>query len=253
MTRPDQPRLYSDLAEWFHLLTAPAEYADEAAFYLGQIDAALGSPPGSLLELGSGGGNMALHYKQRVEQVTLSDLSPQMLAVSQRINPELEHIAGDMRILRLDRSFDAVLVHDAVGYLTTEADLLETMRTAFFHCRPGGVTIFAPDAIRETFAEGTESGGHSEPGRALRYLMWTWDPNPADDCYVVDFAYLLREDGQPMRVIHDRHTEGLFSRETWLRLLGEAGFQNIRVKPLEHPDVEPGAVEVFIATRHLLE
>jgi hypothetical protein len=25
------PRMYSDLASWFHLVTAPADYADEAA------------------------------------------------------------------------------------------------------------------------------------------------------------------------------------------------------------------------------
>ena len=29
----DNPKLYHELAEWFHLLTAPAEYAEEAEFY----------------------------------------------------------------------------------------------------------------------------------------------------------------------------------------------------------------------------
>lgn len=244
----EQPRLYTDLADWFHLLTAPADYADEAAFFLRQFTAALGGPPATLLELGSGGGNMASHYKRHV-RATLTDLSPRMLNLSRRINPDLEHLLGDMRRLRLGRTFDAVLVHDAVCYLTTRDDLRQAMVTAFVHCRPGGAAIFAPDHLRETFAEGTEVGGHDETGRGLRYLMWTRDPDPSDDTYVVDFAYLLREDGRPMRSIYDRHVNGLFGRATWRRLLAEVGFRPTRVVPLEHPEVEPGSVEVFVASK----
>src|SRR5919106_6913213 len=97
MERPDeaigaQPRLYTDLADWFHLLTAPADYDEEAAFFLRLFGEALGAPPGTLLELGSGGGNMASHYKRVVPRVTLSDLSPRMLALSARLNPECEHV-----------------------------------------------------------------------------------------------------------------------------------------------------------------
>ena len=31
---PAPPRLYADLAGWYHLLTAPADYAEEAEIYL---------------------------------------------------------------------------------------------------------------------------------------------------------------------------------------------------------------------------
>ena len=41
---------------------------------------------------------------------------------------------------------------------------------------------------------------------------------------------------------------GLFSRQVWLRLLGEAGFR-ATVRPLIHSEVEPGAVEVFVAVK----
>ena len=45
---------------------------------------------------------------------------------------------GDLRTLRLGRSFDAVLVHDAVMYMTSERDLRSMAVTAFQHTRPGG-------------------------------------------------------------------------------------------------------------------
>ena len=55
---------------------------------------------------------MASHYKQRVA-ATLTDLSPEMLRLSQSLNPDCEHVQGDMRTVRLGQEFDAVLVHDA--------------------------------------------------------------------------------------------------------------------------------------------
>src|SRR5262245_6757017 len=175
-----QPLLYTELADWYHLLTAPEDYAAEAAFFLRRFTVALGAPPQTLLELGCGGGNMAAHYTRAVPHVTLTDLSPSMLAQSQRLNPDCEHVQGDMRSLRLGRTFDAVFAHDAVCYLTTEADLRQAMHTAFLHCRPGGVAIFAPDHVREQFAESVDTGGHDGAGRGLRYLMWAHDPDPAD-------------------------------------------------------------------------
>jgi hypothetical protein len=98
------------------------------------------------------------------------------------------------------------------------------METAALHTRPGGVAVFAPDYVRESFAPGTESGGADGDGRALRYLEWMHDPDPGDASYVVDYAVLLRDETGATRVVHDRHVEGLFPRATWLRLVSEAGF-----------------------------
>ncbi len=241
------PRLYHELASWFHLLTAPADYAEEAEFYRRLFVEAAAATPRTLLELGSGGGNMASHYK-RYFQATLVDRSPEMLAISAALNHECEHLEGDMRSVRLGRVFDAVFVHDAVMYLTTEDDLRLAIETAFVHCRPGGVAIFAPDHVRENFAPRTSHGGHDGQRRALRYLEWITDPDPTDTTYLVDFAYLLHEDGKPPRVEHDRHVFGLFGRADWLRLLAAAGFR-AQARPLEHSELPPDFSDVFVTVR----
>jgi len=238
--------LYGELAPWFHLLTAPEDYAEEAAFYRRLFEEACDGPCRTLLELGSGGGNNASHYS-RWFRATLVDRSPAMLAVSRELNPGCEHVEGDMRSVRLGRTFDAVFVHDAVMYLATEADLRACMATAFAHCRPGGAALFAPDCTRETFAPRTDHGGHDGDGRALRYLEWTWDPDPDDTTYTVDFAYLLRE-GSAIRAVHDRHVFGLFRRGEWLRWLTEAGFTGVTARLHKVSDAVPGA-EVFVARR----
>jgi SAM-dependent methyltransferase len=242
-----ETRLYRELAAWWPLFSAPADYAEEAAIYRSVLAEAAQPPLTTVLELGSGGGNNASHLKEHV-QLTLVDLSPGMLEVSRALNPECEHVEGDMRTVRLGRLFDAVFVHDAVNYMTTEQDLRMAMETAFVHCRPGGAALFAPDHLRENFRTGTDHGGHDGDGRGVRYLEWTWDPDPVDTTYLVDYAYLLRNADGSMEVEHDRHVEGLFPRATWLRLLDQVGFR-ARPVPIEHSELEPGSYEVFVGAR----
>ncbi len=241
------PLIYTDYADWYHLFTAPEEYDEEEAIYSGAIIAASSTTPRTLLDLGCGGGNLAWHYKHRF-QATLTDISADILEQSKSINPECEHLIGDMRTLRLGRTFDAVLVHDSVMYMTTEQDLRQAMETAFVHTRPGGVALFAPDCVRDTFKSRTDHGGNDGEGRAVRYLEWTGDDDPTDTIIETDFVLILREDGQPPRTVHDRHIEGLFSRAEWMEWLAEAGFQPT-VHSLIHSDVEPGTVEFFVAVR----
>jgi SAM-dependent methyltransferase len=242
---PAEPKLYRELAEWFHLLTSPDDYAVEADFYGRLLRDSAEIRVKSVLELGSGGGNNASHMKARLD-LALTDLSREMLDLSRKINPECEHIQGDMRTLRLGRQFDAVFAHDAVSYMTTEDDLRAAIVTAFDHCKPGGAAVFGPDEVAETFDSRTDHGGHDGPKRSLRYLEWTWDPDPKDSTYFVDYAYMLRE-GDDVRVEHDRHVCGVFSRTTWLRLLEETGFRARRREGIEGET----ALDVFVGVKSL--
>lgn len=247
------PHLYTDLAPWFHLLTHPSDYREEASIYHEVLSSA--SPnTRTLLEIGSGGGNNALHLKQYYE-MTLVDLSPAMLSISQKINPDLPHLQGDMRTVRLGQTFDAVFIHDAVMYITTEDDLRQTVKTVYTHTRPGGAALFVPDHVKETFHEGTEWGGHdgqelgpAYAGLSLRYLEWSYDPDPNDTTYIVDFSYLLRRYPDDMKCVYDRHICGIFPRETWLRLFREAGFEP-KILPFEHSEVQPGETEMILGIK----
>lgn len=217
------PRLYDDLAAWWPLLSPPDEYDAEAAHLVERLGATPGSRPRTMLELGAGGGSLASHLERRY-RLTLTDRSPDMLAVSRAVNPDCEHVEGDMLTLRLGREFDVVLIHDAICYLTEPAGVQAALRTAAVHCRPGGTVAVLPDYVRETFEPGSEHDGHDAPdGRGLRWLEWRWDPDPSDDTYVVDYAILLRAADGRVTVEHDRHVEGLYPRDQWLRWLADAG------------------------------
>ena len=157
--------------------------------------------------------------------MTLVDLSPDMLTVSRELNPECEHLLGDMRSVRLGRTFDTVFILDAVDYMTSEHDLAMAIETAYLHCNPGGAALFAPDDIRETFKASTSHGGGGDGTRSVRYLEWVHPISDHDTRYIVDYAYLLQEENGSIRVEGDQHVCGLFSRQTWLNLLTQAGFE----------------------------
>src|ERR1035438_4250602 len=91
---PGEYRLYRDLAGWWPLISPLGEYAEEAAYLAGVFRSAA-VPVREVLDLGSGGGHVAVHLKERLA-LTLVDLSEEMLAVSRELNPECQHIRGDM-------------------------------------------------------------------------------------------------------------------------------------------------------------
>lgn len=244
-THPSAPthRFYGDWAEWWPLISPVEDYASECAYFR-RLLSTLGPRIETLLELGSGGGHVAAYLKADY-RLTLVDLSEEMLDQSRRLNPECEHHRGDMRTVRLGREFDAVFVHDAIDYMTSEADLAALFDTARLHCRPSGLAVFVPDHVRETFEPDTDHGGADHPdGRGVRFLEWSYDPDPADTTVVTEYAFLFRGADGHVSQHHETHRTGLFDRATWLRLLSEAGFRAERV--VEETDEDRTPRDIFV-------
>lgn len=242
----EQPVFYTELAPWWPLISPAHEYEEEAAFSASLLRTAH-IPVHDVLELGSGGGHNAVHLKVHFT-LTLLDLSEQMLEKSRQLNPECQHVHGDMRHVRLGRQFDAVFVHDAVDYMTSQADLQLAMHTAFAHCRPGGVAVFIPDQTRETFAPGCDCGGTDSPdGRGVRFMEWSWDPDPTDTCFRTEYAFVLRDADGSVRSVHETHHLGLFSRNEWLSWLTDTGFEARVITEVTTEERTPR--EVFLAYR----
>lgn len=148
--------------------------------------------------------------------------------------------------MRLECTFDAVFVHDAVMYMATEDDLRSALQTVAAHLAPGGVALVAPDATAETFSEATtHGGGENESGHSARYLEWTLPPDPGEVIYTVHYVFLLRKPDGSVRVVHDIHREGLFPRATWLGLFREVGL----VAELVPRTIEGEGYDSFVAVR----
>jgi trans-aconitate methyltransferase len=238
-------RIYDDLTPWYRLIDPPADHLDEATTYTCALVGAVDGRAETLLELGAGAGHNALFMKRQF-RCTLTDISPKMQALSRELNPGCEHLHGDMRTVRLGRQFDAVFVHDAVCYMTSFEDLAQMAATAYIHTRPGGAALFAPDYVRERFAETSTLLTADEGSRSLRGVEWAWDPDRADTRYLVEYTFLLR-DGEEVVAAHDHHNEGLFSIAEWTSTLERAGYA---VSLIERPLDEDGQTDrVFLCQK----
>lgn len=221
--------LYNQLAYLWPTISPPEDYADEAVYWRDALREYLGDGRHSLLELGVGGGHNLSHLAAEFDAVAV-DISPNMLEMSRRLNPTVEHHLGDMRTFRLPgRIFDAVLIHDAICYMLTEDDLRATFATARGHLRPGGLLLVAPDLVRDTFRPGMHLTWSTEKdGVQVTTEEAIHDADPADTMVESYFTYTINEGGS-RRVERDVHVTGLFSIATWLSLMEEAGFRTDQI------------------------
>ena len=250
-----QHRLYTDLSYLWPIISPPEEYAEEAEYWRRALSDNLEGDSGTgrphILELGVGGGHNLSHLTQDF-QATAVDLSPQMLSLSTSLNPGVEHVLGDMRSVRLEHTFDAVLVHDGIVHMLSEEDLRAAFTTAQVHLRPKGLLLVGPEWVRETFPGPKDfRWTRKKDGVAVSIKEYLHDPDPADTTIESVYTYTIKRrresaskkagtGGYPTRSLQvetDTHVTGLFPQATWIGLLEEAGF---RATQLERPENRGG-------------
>ena len=229
------PRMYTEFARYWTLISDPTDYAEEARYWREALRSRLGPGRHEILELGVGGGNNLSHLTDDF-QATAVDISPDMIDMARRLNPDVTLHVGDMRTIRLPRKFKAVIIHDAIAYMLSEDDLRAAFATAAAHLDQGGVFVTSPDWVAETFTDPFVSWGTNTRGDVTFTLIeYGWDPDPRDTTVESLAWYLIRESGR-LRVEQDRHVTGLFPTATWLALLEEAGFSAEMVDYPVHED-----------------
>lgn len=57
--------------------------------------------------------------------------------------------------------------------------------------------------------------------RGLRYVEWTWDPDPDDETCVA----------------------------VWMEIFAGAGFEDVRAVPIDHSELKPGTYQGFTGRR----
>lgn len=225
------PRLYSDLA-WLWPILSPPEHYEAEAETLRELYERLGRPSAGrprLLDLGAGGGHLLAHLAEDFD-CTASDLSPAMLELCARLVPGARRVVGDMRHLRLGETFDAIVIQDAIDYMRTADDVRAALATASAHLAPGGLLFVAPTYTSDNFVD-TDAEHDADESGNLTYLSYVHDPDPADTEYELVLVYLIRSpETRAVDVTVDRHRCGLFSESEWLGFLAEAGFSGAAVE-----------------------
>jgi SAM-dependent methyltransferase len=142
--------VFGNYARYYNLLYRDKDYAGEATF-IHQLLQTHAPSTQSILELGCGTGTHALLLAKEGYDVHGVDLSAQMLRqasdrlfqLPQELASRLAFSHGDIRTIRLDQQFDAIIsLFHVFSYQITNEDLTAAFATAKTHLKPGGVFIF---------------------------------------------------------------------------------------------------------------
>lgn len=217
-------RLYQDLSWTWPIVSPPEHYRDEARQFHAFLTSKATIPVREVLHLGCGGGHVDSQLKRRV-RITGVDLSPAMLRLARRLNPEVEYRLGDMRSARLGRTYDGAIISDAVSYMRTAGDLTRAFATAYRHLKPGAVLVTYAEHTPDRFEQNWTQPIMGRRGRdEIVFLENRYDPNPRDTTFESTFIFLIRR-GSRLAVETDRHIMGLFPASTWKKALRDAGFR----------------------------
>ncbi len=142
--------VFGNYACYYDLLYPDKDYVGEAQF-IQKILQTYAPNARQLPELGCGTGTHAVLLAKQGYQVHGVDFSEEMLqrANSRPYQPppdiasSLKFTHGDIRQVRLNQTFDAVLsLFHVISYQTTNEDLLAAFATVKEHLKPGGIFIF---------------------------------------------------------------------------------------------------------------
>ncbi len=215
---------YNELAWTEPILAPPESCREEIENYCLVIRKHSQIESSTLLHLACGAGSYDYTFKKHF-QVTGVDLSGAMINVAKKINPEVDYLEGDMRSVNLGKPFDAVVIPESIGYMTTKEDLNKTISTATAHLKPGGILLIVAH-MKEEFQENNFAYTGSANDIDITVFENNYILKPQGDIYEATIVYLIRKAGE-LQIYNDRHLIGLFTTKVWMELLSD---QELEVK-----------------------
>ena len=235
--------LFADYARYYDLLYQDKDYRGEAGCIAGLIRA---HRPGarSLLNLGCGSGRHDGHLAGQGFELCGVDLSEDMIARAKAAaaGSSLEYRVGDVRTVRLGRTFDAVIsLFHVMSYQLSHEDLRAAFETARIHLADGGIFIFDcwygpgvltdPPAVRVLERE----------DEALKILRISRPTHHSMENLVEVAFHVLVKEKATLRTeeFEERHRMRYFFLPELRQTLLEMGLRMLHCHESFHPEVEP--------------
>ncbi|RUT71872.1 class I SAM-dependent methyltransferase [Flavobacterium cupreum] len=115
-------------------------YDEEYAFYNNLLQE---NNCSSILEIGSGTGNLAKRFDENKQNYQGLDYSESMIEIAKERNKNCSFIQGDMRDFKLENPVDAILITGrSTSYLITNSDINRTFDALYKNTRDNGIIIF---------------------------------------------------------------------------------------------------------------
>jgi SAM-dependent methyltransferase len=194
-----------------------------------------------VLDLGCGTGRHAARLAERGYEVVGVDRSADMLRVARERTPQVQFHCANLTDVRLERTFDAVVMMFAVlGYLTRNADVEGAFHAARRHVKAGGVLFadvwYGPAVLGQRPSERVKVID-TPGGQVIRAASGQMDPRR--NLCTVDYRLWRIEHQRLCAEVRERHTMRYFFEPELEGFLAEAGFALERIGAFPNIDDEP--------------
>lgn len=214
--------LYRQGAKYYDLVYSSKDYGKEAAKLVKLIKKYKKSSGKELLDVACGTGKH-LEYLVGDFSCVGADLNDEVLNIARKRLPKIEFHVVDMVDFNLDRQFDVITcLFSAIGYTKTYENLEKTWGNFAKHLKSGGVVIVEPWLTKEMYKLGIP---HMATYEDENLKIARLNVSQAEgDISILDFHFLVAEEGKEVRYFKDHHELGMFDIERTLVIAKKAGF-----------------------------
>ncbi|MDR0899364.1 MAG: class I SAM-dependent methyltransferase [Lactobacillaceae bacterium] len=219
---------YSTFAQLYDQLFDSSLYLQWRSFVLPN------SRPGKLLDIGGGNGQLGVMLAADGYDVTILDLSLEMLQIAQtraeNAHRQIDLVNDNMLTFELDEVFSTITSFtDSINYLSSQEQLLQTFKNVYAHLDDDGVFLF--DLITPHMANVTyDNYMYNDDSNEDAIFMWTSYPGDEPDSVDHDLKFFIYDDKiDGYKIVREIHHEQTYPSQTVVDLLKEAGFTSIEI------------------------
>jgi SAM-dependent methyltransferase len=205
------------------------DYDEEYEFYCKLI---LKNNGKSVLEIGSGSGNLTKRFQENHWDYIGLDYSQSMIDIALERNPNALFLCGDMRDFTLQKPVDAIIITGrSTSYLTTNSDVNKTLASLLKNCGDNGIVIFDfIDANRFIpFAKTNQKIIHEASYEGINYVRESnWQTTDLEN-FMLDWSaqYYIRNENKKEVIANDFSTVRVFTLNEIQLFLYLNGFEII--------------------------
>lgn len=170
----------------------------------------------SILEIGSGTGNLAKRFREKNQEYTGLDYSLSMIDIAQEKNKDSVFIQGDMRDFELASPVDAIIITGrSTSYLTSNEDIHKTFDSLYKNLNPQGIIAFDfIDANRFIpFIKENQTIHHEATYEEIKYIREShWKTTPMEN-FMLEWSaqYYTIVNGEKEIILDDFSTVRVFT------------------------------------------
>lgn len=151
--------------------------AEAGAICLGLYDEFHGGAPATAIDIGCGMGREVAFFAQSGIDAMGVDFVPNMISHARQAYPAQEFRLGDLRNIRVGRTFDLVTcLGSCLNYMLTNEELSQAIESLKAHCHPGSLIVIEPLNASSFVGSSTPPSNFSIPGtNSIARAEYRWN------------------------------------------------------------------------------